>query len=115
VPEPLPEPFRCDVEPMRGWICVRPYGELDLASAGQLDSTLRELRETGFDQIELDLSSLTFMDSTGLRLMLVWDDMARRDGMRLRLLPGPPAVQRVFEVTGVIDRLPFEDRGSAEV
>jgi anti-sigma B factor antagonist len=107
VPEPLPEPFRCEVEPTRGWIRVRPYGELDLASVDQLDGMLRELRETGFDQIELDLSALTFMDSTGLRLVLSWDNAARRDGMRLRLLPGSPAVQRVFEVTGVAERLPF--------
>jgi anti-sigma B factor antagonist len=114
VPEPLPEPFRCDVEPVHGWIRVRPHGELDLASADQLDGKLRELRETGFDQIELDLSSLTFMDSTGLRIVLAWDDVARRDGMHLRLVPGPPAVQRVFEVTGVVDRLPFDVQGSAE-
>jgi anti-anti-sigma factor len=107
VTEPLPEPFRCDVDPMRGWIRVRPHGELDLSSVDQLDSTLRELREGGFDQIELDLSALSFIDSTGLRLVLAWDGAARRDGMRLRLVPGPPAVQRVFEVTGVVDRLPF--------
>jgi anti-anti-sigma factor len=96
---------------MRGWIRVRPCGELDLASVDQLDWQLRELRETGFDQIELDLSALTFIDSTGLRLVLEWDNVAQRDGLRLRLRPGPPAVQRVFEVTGVIGRLPFAMAG----
>jgi stage II sporulation protein AA (anti-sigma F factor antagonist) len=98
---------------MRGWIRVRPHGELDLSSVDELDGTLRELRQTGFDQIELDLSSLTFIDSTGLRLVLVWDTVAQRDGMRLRLVPGPPAVQRVFEVTGVMERLPFAAAGDA--
>jgi anti-anti-sigma factor len=97
---------------MRGWIRVSPCGELDLASVDQLDGKLRELRETGFDQIELDLSALTFMDSTGLRLVLEWDNVAQRDGMRLRLRPGSPAIQRVFEVTGVADRLPFAPRDS---
>ena len=113
MPVPLPEPFRCEVEPFRGWIRVRPHGELDLASAGQLDGKLRELREAGFDLIELDLSSLTFLDSTGLRLVLAWDGEARRDGMQLRLRPGPPAVQRVFEVTGVLGRLPFLPAGES--
>jgi anti-sigma B factor antagonist len=107
VSEPLPEAFRCDVDPMRGWIRVRPRGELDLATVEVLDHTLRDLRQSGFDQIELDLSGLEFIDSTGLRLVLAWDGEARRDGMSLRLLPGPPAVQRVFEVTGTIGRLPF--------
>ncbi|MEA2282092.1 MAG: hypothetical protein QOK21_2699 [Solirubrobacteraceae bacterium] len=109
--EPLPEPFRCDVDPLQSWIRVRPHGELDLSTVDQLDSTLRELRQAGSDQIELDLSALTFIDSTGLRLVLAWDGAARRDGLRLRLVPGRPAVQRVFEITGVVDRLPFARGG----
>jgi anti-anti-sigma factor len=107
VPEPLPEPFHCEIEPRRGWIRVRPHGELDLATVDQLDSELRGLRESGFDQLEIDLSALTFMDSTGLRLLLRWDGEARSDGMQLRLRPGPPAVQRVLAVSGLLERLPF--------
>ena len=107
--EPLPEPFRCEIEPMRGWIRVRPHGEIDVSTVDRLDNALRELRETGFDQLELDLSAVSFMDSTGLRLLLGWNDVARRDGMQLRMLPGPPAVQRVFEVTGTLALLPFAD------
>jgi anti-anti-sigma factor len=47
------------------------------------------------------------MDSTGLRLLLRWDGEARSDGMQLRLRPGPPAVQRVLAVSGLLERLPF--------
>jgi anti-anti-sigma factor len=48
------------------------------------------------------------MDSTGLRVVLGWDDFARRDGIEFTLIPGPPALQRLFEITGVLDRLRFE-------
>jgi anti-sigma B factor antagonist len=104
-----PEPFRCDVEPARGEVHVIPRGEIDLATAPQLEARLRELREAGFDRLVLDLREVTFMDSTGLRVILAWDEEARRDGMELRLMPGPPAVQRVFEVTGVLHRLGFSE------
>lgn len=37
--------------------------------------------------------------------MFDWDARARRDGMSLAVIPGPPVVQRVFEIAGVMDRL----------
>ena len=55
----------------------------------------------------LDLSQLEFMDSTGLRLILRWDAEARKDGFSIGLVPGPPVVQRVFELTGTAAALPF--------
>jgi anti-sigma B factor antagonist len=104
-----PEPFRCDAQPANGRIDVVPRGEIDIASVPVLDAKLRELRESGFDRVLLDLREVTFMDSTGLRLILAWDDEARRDGLELRLLAGPPTVQRLFELTGVLGRLQFVD------
>jgi hypothetical protein len=47
------------------------------------------------------------MDSTGLRLALRWDAAARADGFEIGFLPGSPAIQRVFEVTGTTDAVPF--------
>jgi anti-anti-sigma factor len=107
VSSPLPEPFRCDVETLHGKVHVRPHGEIDIASAPLLESSLRELRETGFDHLVLDLREVTFLDSTGLRTILGWDDVARREGLDFELIPGPAAVQRLFSITGVRDRLRF--------
>jgi anti-anti-sigma factor len=102
-----PEPFRCDVEPANGQVRLIPRGEIDLASVDQLEARLRELREDGFDHLVLDLRQVTFMDSTGLRLILTWDDTARQDGLDFRLIAGATAVQRLFEITGVLGRLEF--------
>jgi anti-sigma B factor antagonist len=57
----------------------------------------------------LDLSGLEFMDSTGLRCILTCDAEARRDPFTIALIPGPPAVQRVFELTNTRTHLPFID------
>jgi anti-sigma B factor antagonist len=95
------------METTHGKVLLRPHGEVDIASAPLLESSLRELRETGFDHVLVDLREVTFMDSTGLRMILGWDDVARRDGIDFELVPGPPAVQRLFSITGVRERLRF--------
>jgi anti-anti-sigma factor len=99
-----PESFSVAVVPDRNEVRVVPSGELDLASVDAVDGEVRQLRRSGFDQVVLDLRRLTFMDSSGLRLLLDLRDDAARDGLDLVLVPGPPAVQRVFELTATRDR-----------
>jgi len=95
------EPFRCEVDPDRESVIVRPVGELDLATAPIVDAQLSELVTAGFESVVLDLRKLCFMDSTGLKLLMSWEARSRAEGVALRVLPGPPAVQRVFDVAGV--------------
>ena len=100
-------PFRCEVEAERGRVRVTPHGELDLATAPELDRRLRELRESGFDHVVLDLRELVFIDSTGLRLVMREDAAAQTDGRTFALIAGPPAVQRIFQVACVGEQLTF--------
>ena len=102
-----PEPFRCEVETAHGKVHVIPHGEIDLASVGVLEAKLRELRDTGFDHLVLDLREVSFMDSTGLRLILTWDAESREEGVDFGVIRGTPIVQRLFEATGVSGRLRF--------
>jgi anti-sigma B factor antagonist len=95
------EPFRCEVDPHRESVFVRPVGELDLATAPIVDTQLAELVEAGFRNIVLDLGKLRFLDSTGLRLLLSWEARARAEGVEMRVLPGPPPVQRIFAIAGL--------------
>jgi anti-anti-sigma factor len=95
------EPFRCEVDPHRESVFIRPVGELDLATAPIVDAQLCELVEAGFTSVVLDLRELRFLDSTGLRLLLVWEAKSRAAGVELRVLPGPPPVQRIFAVAGL--------------
>lgn len=86
---------------------VSIVGELDLANANQLERELLRVEATDALTIILDLSGLTFMDSTGLRVVLRAHARSRADSNRLALLRGPTSVQRVFELCGVSELLPF--------
>ena len=62
----------------------------------------------------LDLRGLEFMDSSGLRLVITAEARLREAGRRLVLVRGNDTVQRVFEITKMVDRLDFvDDAGEA--
>lgn len=100
-------PFRIDVHPERARVRVEPVGELDLATADVLQRHLSELRDSGFHSIVLDLRRVTFLDSTGIALILEEDRRARDAGMEFVLISGPVAVQRALGMCGVLDELRF--------
>ncbi|HTN24858.1 MAG TPA: STAS domain-containing protein [Solirubrobacteraceae bacterium] len=88
---------------------IRLEGELDLATADELERELLRVEGSDARSIVLDLSALEFIDSTGVRVLFQAGERSRADANRLALLRGPRAVQRVFELTGIQDRLPFAD------
>jgi anti-anti-sigma factor len=102
------KPFTCELIPERDRVRVAPTGDLDLATVPELESTVRELLEAGFGHIVLDLSHVEFLDSTGLHAIVrLWTDANTRRS-QLTLKPGPPAVQRIFELTHTTEMLTFE-------
>jgi anti-sigma B factor antagonist len=105
----IPPRFECLVEPDRDQVVVRPQGELDMATVPQVDEQVRELVESGFKKVVIDLGSLTFLDSTGIRMLLQWTATADTDGIDFALLPGTGAVERVLDITGVRQHFHFID------
>jgi anti-sigma B factor antagonist len=98
---PPPDVFSCDVGRNDSMAWVRPAGDLDIDTVHHVESELAELREEGCRNLVLDLRGLTFMDSTGLRLVIRWHTAARDDGFRFAVVPGAEVVQRVFRLTGM--------------
>jgi anti-anti-sigma factor len=100
-------PFDIEVHPERDSVRVCPCGDVDLATVGRVRERVDELTAAGFARVVLDLREVTFLDSTGLRLLIELDREARVDGWELALIDGSTEVQRVFDVTGMRPRLPF--------
>jgi anti-anti-sigma factor len=86
---------------------LTPIGELDLATAPLLESAFDAvLWDDDTEMIVVDLTELSFMDSTGVHLLLRMR-AACEDADRLRVINGSPAVQRVLDVSGVRAQLPI--------
>jgi anti-sigma B factor antagonist len=88
---------------------ISPSGELDLATAPGLEAELLRVEATDAETIVLDLSGLDFIDSTGIRLVVMADARSRADSDRLSLVRPSDGVFRVFVICGMADRLPFID------
>ena len=103
------QPFRCEVEPAPdgGVARVRPVGDLDFATVPLVDAELAELWSVGFTHLVLDLRGVPMIDSAGLRLLLTWHFHRWADGIAFSVIPGPPAVQQVMELSGVAKRLTY--------
>jgi anti-sigma B factor antagonist len=85
-------------------------GELDLSSALVFEEELRRIEEnSGAALLVLDLRSLKFMDSTGLRLILSAHARAINRGHKLAIVEGGEAIRRIFRLTGVLERLNVVD------
>lgn len=82
-------------------------GELDLDGAPAVEQEFLRSEDSDATSIVVDLSRLEFIDSTGIRLVVM--SAKRCEGGRLTLVRGPKQVHRVFEITDLADRLPFAD------
>jgi anti-sigma B factor antagonist len=85
-------------------------GELDLASAEELEGHLKQLEASEPDVLVLDLRELDFMDSTGLRTVIAADARAKDRGGRLVVVRAPEEVDRVFRLTRMDQHLELVDR-----
>jgi stage II sporulation protein AA (anti-sigma F factor antagonist) len=84
-------------------------GELDLASAPLLEARLGEAERSGVTHVELDLSDLEFIDSTGLTVLIRAHQAAELNGHTFSLRGQSPQVRKLFVLTGTLDRFTFVD------
>ena len=84
-------------------------GELDFGTAFDVELRLEEAMRRA-ERLVIDLRPLTFLDSTGLGVIVEANQRARREGVALEIVPGPRSVQQVFAVSGLLDALPFSER-----
>lgn len=102
-------------ERREGLVVLALQGEMDISEADRLEQELLSLERDEPALLVLDLRGLSFLDSTGLRLVLEADTRARRANRRLAIIPGPDVVHRVFLIAMLDKRLEFiDDLGAVE-
>jgi anti-anti-sigma factor len=92
-----------------GRIVLLLEGELDLENARTLDERLLAAERTDASQIVLDLRGLRFIDSSGLRSILLATKRSREDSNRLGVLRGSGDVARLLKLTAIDHSLDLLD------
>lgn len=100
------QPFEIDIIRRGDALVLVVEGEIDIATAPLLEQHLTDAEATDTPVVIIDLDRVSFMDSTGLQV-LVAHTLSEAKGRRIRLTKGSPQVQRLFTVSGMLDHLPF--------
>ena len=105
-------PFEINVVRDSESASVTLAGELDIATVPRVEEAIETTLSDELRALTIDLSGLTFVDSSGLRLFIVLDQRASEQGWSLRLLRPDAQVLTVFQVSGVEENLPFVEDAS---
>jgi len=95
---PAPQEFRLDAAREANRLHLAAIGELDLTTAPELEAAL--LASAGVNELVVDLAGVTFMDSTGLRLLLSERERARSEGAMFQVTGASGSVARVLAISG---------------
>lgn len=109
----LTEQITVQVTTAAGLTIVAACGEIDIASAPVLRAAIDTVVKNGSRQLIVDLGGVTFMDSTGLNLLI---GVVRELGTgSLGVVASQPNVRRVFAVSGIDTVMPVFDSVDAAV
>lgn len=112
LPTPVPERMERDMaspkgftvetdEPAGDGVVIRIKGELDLAAAPELVDAIVDSNES--PRVSLDLSGVTFLDSSAIGALVAAGRALAESGRRLEVGPRSDIVTRVLEITGLTD------------
>lgn len=87
------------------WVCLSVEGEIDLSTVEELEQAVEHAHSENGAHVLIDLSGVTFMDSTGLRSLLTHDRRFRDSGRSLALVVSDGPVSRLLEISGVASSL----------
>lgn len=94
---------------------VEVGGDIDLATRDELDSGLGEAIATaGIELVEVDLSGVQFIDSSGIAVLLRNRRLAEAAGVRFRVVAASDLTQRILSVGGVWQLLNEEQTGERQ-
>jgi anti-sigma B factor antagonist len=94
-------PFRCDVFHAPDRAIVAIHGEVDVFTAPTVSREVRAALALPIAAVRIDLRHVTFLDSSGVHVLVATRRMAAELGIPYSLTSVPPQVRRVLHVTGL--------------
>jgi anti-anti-sigma factor len=105
--------FQILVERDEGGVALHLTGEMDISCEDAFAATVGTCIADGANEVRVDLSRLTFIDSSGLRMLIELWHKSRKNGLDLSMVQGTGQVRRTMEIAGLDRLLPILDRGSS--
>jgi anti-sigma B factor antagonist len=99
----MDEVFEVSEEVAPGYTVVSVTGEVDVATAPKLRERLDEAVDRGTALLVVDLTPVTFIDSTGLGVLIGVSKRVEDAGEILRLVIAEPRIIKLLEITGLLD------------
>ena len=90
-----------DIESTATCVRVSLMGELDTVDSGEVSRLLYDAATAGKPVVRLDLSGLTFADSSAISAILLCAQAAERNGATLQIVNPRPRLQHLFDITGL--------------
>jgi anti-sigma B factor antagonist len=94
-----------NVETTPHYVTVTVAGELDMADAGSVAQVLVDAADAGRPILRLQLSGLTFADSSAIKAIILGANAAEQRGVTYELVNPRGRVQRLLQVTGLTKAL----------
>jgi len=86
-------------------------GELDLAGVSPFEAAAEQLIEMGARKLLVEITGVDFIDSSGVRAILSVKAACARRGVEFSMTHGSGQAERLFELTRLVERLPFRKSG----
>lgn len=105
----MEQEFALSEERRSGLTVVSPNGEVDVATAPALREHLDQVIDRDGGPVVVDLTSVTFIDSTGLGVLISARKRCADADRDLRIVVSEPRIKKVFEITGLTDHFTMHD------
>jgi anti-sigma B factor antagonist len=105
----MEQQFQIEERSEGGVTIVTVSGEIDVATAPQLQESLHALIAQGRSSLVIDLLAVTFLDSTALGVLVGALKRCREQGGDLQLVMADVRIMKIFEITGLITVFPIVD------
>ena len=92
-----------------GLSIIAPHGEIDVATAPGLQDYLNKVIGRGGGPVVVDLTAVTFIDSTGLGVLIGAQKYCDEAVRELRIVVTDPRIRKVFEITGLTHHFAMHD------
>jgi anti-sigma B factor antagonist len=105
--------FQIDIEDTEAGATLKLAGELDGATADAVVAEFAKALGAGVRAVSLDLAGIDFIDSAGLRAIILIQQRAAEQDVALAVIPPPAPLLELLEITGLTERLGLASVGGA--